>query len=88
MWRGRAGRGELRYNGPAGWRPRGGAGMDANGEQKVSEEKVTEEKGSLTEAERNALMEHHMKRWEKRAQIIMAVMAAFVLYTAWFMMHS
>lgn len=54
----------------------------------MSEEKVTEEKGSLTEAERNALMEYHMKRWEKRAQIVMAVMAAFVLFTAWFMMHS
>ena len=33
-------------------------------------------------------MNVHMQRWQKRAQIIAAVVAAFILYMGWFMLHS
>lgn len=34
------------------------------------------------------LMKAHMERWQGRAQIIVALVAVFLLYMIWFMLHN
>jgi hypothetical protein len=61
----------------------------------VSEDsKVNEENGVNTGAagEANKTIDHylalHRERWHKRVQIIVALVAVFILYMIYFMMHE
>ncbi len=36
----------------------------------------------------DALLDQHVHRWQQRVQIIAAVVAAFLVYMIWFMMHE
>lgn len=60
----------------------------------VSEEKrMNEEQGENAarpagEKTVDELLNQHVGRWQQRVQIIVAVVAAFLLYMIWFMMHE
>ncbi len=64
------------------------ASNDVNGAYKVSEEQAAGQDKAGGEAKKVDFMEQHMRRWEQRVQIIVAVAAVFLIFTIWFMMHE
>jgi hypothetical protein len=64
------------------------AWSDMDGAFKVNEEQAGGPDKAGGEAKKVDFMEQHMQRWEQRVQIIVAVAAAFLIFTIWFMLHE
>lgn len=58
-------------------------------EKNVSEEKIESPAQPGGEAKSvDELLNQHVHRWQQRAQVIVALVAVFLLYMIYFMMHE